>query len=79
MKLLERNIKMLVTKGILKLDHIASKKGYVCSGHSYIFPYDGRFGKGYVVERANNLGFTSSFGHRKSNNYHQIEYYIYTK
>lgn len=76
----ESKIKELVTKGCLELHHTACKKGYVGVNDTYIYPYDGRFGLGYAIERPTKLGFDGRTNKRHySNSYHQIEYYIKTK
>ena len=57
-----------------------SAKGYIpvkwdCKG----YPYEGKYGVGYRVDMPNNLGFHSSrHGWTSSNQYHRVEYYVWT-
>lgn len=50
--------------------HTARARGYIRSGMPSLLIYSGRFGKGWALHSPNN---ESS---RRSNNYHDISYYV---
>ncbi len=55
-------------KRTCKYHHSALTRGYMSrKSAAEIHPYAGRYGQGYTVETPN----------YKTNNYHNIEYYIY--
>lgn len=57
--------------------HFATRKGYnSASMEPRVEEYNGRFGRGYVVEFPNKDGW-NVIGHRQSNRYYRIEYYIF--
>ena len=64
-----KQIEKLNEQGILKHSHTSWRRGYVSrcfDGNA--FPYDGRFGRGYVIHRPS----------WQSTQYSLIEYYLYT-
>ena len=59
----------------LHYHHSASERGYIRSkAEPRIYPYEGRFGRGFTVSYPNVKGLLNG---AVSNTYHRIEYYVY--
>jgi hypothetical protein len=63
-----KQIENLCEQGVLKFSHRSWRRGYVsrrCAG--LVYPYNGRFGRGYVIYRPSTI----------STQYSYVEYYLY--
>lgn len=66
------------SSGKLSLIRTSSASGYIRKKDGCrISSYSGRYGVGYTVEFPNVMGFISRGKQVKSNNFHEIRYYIF--
>lgn len=67
----------LVNAGEMKRVY-GSDRGYIpAKWHCNGYPYEGKHGAGYRVDKPNKDGFFTCMGKRFSNRYHSVEYFVW--